>query len=125
MEEIMTDNVLEVWASPGMPEEVTLHFTTTDFKGGNRRRGAEAKLEIIIGGGDHEVVVKNNDPRGKVVCITAQGDWEIGGLAEALVELGLKIWPLVHERKLKREKAEEEKAEKMLNEIGVDTKIPF
>ncbi len=101
-------------AGGDIPEQLELSFATTSFQGGNHSHGASAELmlssengrfTILVETGDGEKVfaADSADMHGLVVRIGAYGDWEIGGLAEALVELGLKTWPLVHERKLERE----------------------
>jgi hypothetical protein len=102
-----------------IPEQVSLSFYTTDFKGGDAGHGGKGTLAFEIAGGAFAVQVGDEQidlgheagtgaPVAKVV-FSAMGDQELGGFAEALVELGLKLGPLVQWRRAaQRREAEAE-----------------
>jgi hypothetical protein len=101
--------VFEADAGGDTPEHARLSFTTTDLQGGNRSHGAKAELTLAMGStGYCTMIIEANGKKcfelpplsGDCrVRIVVGGDFEITGLAEALVELDLKTWPLVHKRK--------------------------
>jgi hypothetical protein len=79
--------------------------------------GAKAELTLHMESGEYEMFVEVDGepywlaPRHSEECIVrfvARGDWEITGLAEALVKLGRKIQPLVRERNKERKEIEKE-----------------
>ena len=102
-----------------IPEQVSLSFYTTDFKGGDAGHGGKATLTFKVASGAFAVQVGDEQidlghgagtgaPVTEVTFI-ARGDWELGGFAEALVELGLKLGPLVQWRRAaQRREAEAE-----------------
>jgi hypothetical protein len=86
------------------PEMASIHFSTTGMRGGNWSHGASASLKIIIEGGAHQLlvddeIVRDEETENYTLELQATGDWEIHGLAEALVELGKQLEPLVRERR--------------------------
>jgi hypothetical protein len=100
----------EASAYRDIPEKPDLSFTTTDLQGGDSGHGGKAELTLSSENGNFTIIIEAGgkklfelppyDFENFVVRIVARGDFEIEGLAETLVELGLKTWSLVHERKI-------------------------
>lgn len=84
-----------------MPEHISARFETTGPQGGDTGHGGSATLEFEIESGDYTIEIADGKGRtiyshegygaGRVVRITARGDWELGSLAAALVSLGQQL----------------------------------
>lgn len=73
--------------TPHMPEQLSLKFLTTGGMGGDAGHGGHAVLEAYAeNGGVYSFTPAMTSPEGAM--ITAEGDWELQGLAAALVLLG-------------------------------------
>jgi hypothetical protein len=72
-----------------IPEKPSLEFYTTGLKGGDSGHGGEACLYLAMQGGSRLHVTFNDDTvEVDSVAISAFGDWELSGLAVALMQLG-------------------------------------
>ena len=92
-----------------LPETPEITFKSSGTCGGDAGHGAWAHLTLNFEGGSYRVEASASYPPDHIyetdspstVTITARGDWEIQGFAEALVTLGDKLRPLVLLRKAK------------------------
>jgi hypothetical protein len=84
-----------------LPEVLTLNFNSTGPQGGDAGHGGSAILRITSDNGVNSATFYNfngdqvasigGDCMPWSVVINAQGDWELNGFAEALIDLGRQI----------------------------------
>ncbi len=85
--------------TPNMPEQCTVSFISTGSKGGDSGHGGNASLIFSENGSSMDIQVDLNFTNGEKktfnglseICLTACGDWELEGLAIALMDIGKKL----------------------------------
>lgn len=97
----MSKEILIAAVEGDMPEHISATFESTGPQGGDSGHGGEASLEFRIESGDYSIAVEDGKGNilyafedygeGRVVRITARGDWELGSLGDALIELGRQL----------------------------------
>ncbi|MDD2462497.1 MAG: hypothetical protein PHI97_00705 [Desulfobulbus sp.] len=84
---------------PELPEQCKVSFTSTGLMGGDSGHGANASLVFSENGSNMNIQVdlyfQNGNQESfsdlKEISITTFGDWEVEGLAKALIDLGEKL----------------------------------
>jgi len=85
---------------PNIPEQATVRFCSTGSKGGDAGHGGDASIVFLESGSNLNLQVDLKFTDGKKMSfnngiselsITTCGDWELEGLAIALMDIGRKL----------------------------------
>ena len=86
-----------VYKTEAFGSEPTVEFVSTGIKGGDAGHGGYATLKITLSSSDSDLRVHNKDTgldetshlgSGDTISLTVYGDWELGGLEDAIIAIG-------------------------------------
>jgi hypothetical protein len=85
--------------TPNMPEQCSVSFVSTGSKGGDSGYGGNASLILSENGSNMNIQADLNFTNGEKktfedlesISLTVCGDWELEGLAIALLDIGRKL----------------------------------